>query len=213
MQTVRMILTIAQAVLIGAMAFALRPGSFPLGVRGEWEWLRLSRRPAALDLVIAALAVLAYALIAAIGLRSLQARATRGREGLALAALLVSALAVQAAVPSGAPEGYGLAKWSLVLHSPASTGYYTVARREIGDGDARRFLADYPAWIRRQDSLHVGTHPPGLFLVEHALLRTFAARPGLARRVVDCLPGTVEAGFRAIQAYDPLPMADRAALG
>src|SRR5262249_19157682 len=59
----------------------------------------------------------------------------------------------------------------------------------------------------------VGTHPPGLFLVEHALLRTLADRPGWARRVVDLLPGTVVAGFRVIGGYDPLPLADQAALG
>jgi hypothetical protein len=111
----------------------------------------------------------------------------------------------------GAPQGYGLAKWALVLHMPASTGYYTVARQQVHD--ARQFLAGYPAWIRRQDSLHVGTHPPGLFVIEHALLTTFAVRPGLARALVNAMPAAVAAGFRAIDAFDPLPLADRAALG
>jgi hypothetical protein len=211
MRNVRLSLAIAQAALVVALAFALRSGTLPLGVRGEWEWLRLARGPAPLDILFATLAVLAYAGFAAIGLRFLQARATPGREGLAVAGLLGAALAVQGIVPAGAPEGYGLAKWSLVLHAPSSTGYYTVARREIHD--PARFLADYPDWIRRQDALHVGTHPPGLFLAEHALLQSFAARPAPARWVVDHLPGSVEAGFRAINDYDPLPMADRAALG
>ena len=211
MRTVRIVLAIATAALMFALAGALRSPGWPLGVRGEWEWLRLAHGPAAIDVALAALAVLAYAGFVALGLRSLIARTTRGREAMAVAGLLVASTAVQATVPTGAPEGYGLAKWSLVLHLPASTGYYTVARREIRD--PARFLADYPDWIARQDALHVGTHPPGLFLAESALLKTFDARPGLARTVVDHMPGSVQAGFRAIHEYDPLPMADRAALG
>ncbi len=78
--------------------------------------------------------------------------------------------------------------------------------------DPWRFLAEYPAWIKGQDALHVGTHPPGLFLVAHALLRGLEAHPGLARRVADHLPGSVEAGFRALGGPGPLPRADRAAL-
>jgi hypothetical protein len=211
MRTVRGILVVLQVALLAALATGLRSGAWPLGVPGEWEWLRLPHGPAAIDVALAALAVLIYAGVAALGLRFLSTRATPGREALAVTGLWAAATAVMAIVPAGAPEGYGLAKWSLVLHSPASTGYYTVARREIGD--AGRFLADYPGWIRRQDALHVGTHPPGLFLFEHALLRTFAAEPDWARWVVDQLPGTVVAGFRAIGAYDSLPLADQAALG
>src|SRR5947209_1404972 len=156
MRTVRWIIAVAQVALVAGLALALRSARWPLGVRGEWEWLRLPRRPAGMDVALAALVVLAYAGFAALGLRSLKvkARATLGREILALAGLLVAALLALGIVPSGAPEGYGLAKWSLVLHAPASTGYYTVAKREIGD--AGTFLARYPEWIRHQDALHVG---------------------------------------------------------
>lgn len=211
MRTVRLLLLIAQPALLALLAYGLLSSTWPLGVPGEWEWLRLARGPAAIDVTLAALAVLAYASIAAMGLRFLRSGATPGREGLAVAGLMVAAMAVQSVVPSGAPEGYGLAKWSLVLHSPASTGYYSVAKREIRD--AKRFLADYPDWIRRQDALHVGTHPPGLFLVEHSFLRFFGAHPRAARWWVERLPGSVQAGFRAINDYDPLPIADRATLG
>jgi hypothetical protein len=211
MRTARLLLTIVPAALLLPLALLLRSRAWPLGVRGEWEWLRLAPDLAPGDLGLAAIAVLAYAGFAALGLRWLQRRTTPVREGLAVTALLAAALGVQAIVPVGAPQGYGLAKWALVLHLPASTGYYTVARNQVHD--ARQFLAGYPAWIRRQDSLHVGTHPPGLFLVEHALLGTFAARPRLARFVVDAMPATVTAGFRSIAAFEPLPLADRATLG
>jgi methylthioxylose transferase len=215
MRTIVRILAVSQVATVAALAIGLRSGRFPLGVPGEWEWLRLPAGPAAIDVALAALAVLAYAGVAALGFRSLAARATPMREGLAVAGLLAASTAMLAVVPSGAPEGYGLAKWSLVLYAPSSTGYYTVAKREVRD--AGRFLADYPDWIRRQDALHVGTHPPGLFLVEHALLAAFEARPDRARRVVDLLPATVVAGFRVINDNDRrevlLPPADQAALG
>jgi hypothetical protein len=213
MRSLRCLLAIVSATLVAALGLLLRARAWPLGVRDEWEWLRLERAPAAIDVTLAALTVLAYSGFAALGLRFLKARKplTPGHEALAVSALLTAAVAVQAIIPIGAPAGYGLAKWALVLHSPASTGYYTVARREIADPG--RFLAAYPDWIRRQDALHVGTHPPGLFLVEAVLLRALADRPPVARWVVDHLPESVAGAFRVIQSYDPLPIADRAALG
>jgi methylthioxylose transferase len=211
MQKVRLLLAIVPAALLAALAVVLRSRARPLGVRGEWEWLRLASRPAASDVLLAVVAVLLYAGFAALGLRSLSVRRSRCREALAVLALLVASVVVQAVVPIGAPEGYGLARWALVLHLPASTGYYTVAKKQINDHG--RFLAEYPEWIRRQDALHVGTHPPGLFLVEFALLDALGTRPAVSRWVVAQLPGTVAAAFRAIDTYDPLPMADRAALG
>jgi hypothetical protein len=211
MRTTRLLLTIVPAAMLFPLGLLLRSRAWPLGVRGEWEWLRLAPDLAPGEVGLATLAILAYAGFAALGLRWLQRRATPGREALAVTALMAAAVGVQFATPYGAPHGYGLAKWALVLHMPASTGYYTVARHQVHD--ARRFLAGYPDWIRRQDSLHIGTHPPGLFLFEHVLLNAFATRPRLARRVVDAMPATVAAGFRAIGEYDPLPLADRATLG
>jgi hypothetical protein len=211
MRLARCVLVIISAALVAALWPLLRTRAVPLGVRGEWEWLRLEHGPAAIDVMFAALAVLAYAAFAAAGLRFLNARATLRREAVAVMGLLAAAVGVQAIVPVGAPDGYGLAKWALVLHSPGSTGYYMVARREIRD--PAQFLTAYPDWIQKQDSLHVGTHPPGLFLVEAVMLHTLADRPLLARGLVDHLPATVAAGFRVIQEFDPLPVADRAALG
>jgi hypothetical protein len=198
---------VAQATLVAGVAIALNSGAMPLGVRGEWEWLRVPAGPAWADVVLAFAAVSAYAGLAALGMKALRGNATRRREAVALLGLLGASAAVQAILPFGAPTGYGLTKWALVLHSPGSSGYYTVARRQVGD--PWRFLADYPEWISHQDALHVGTHPPGLFLVEHVLLRIMDARPDLARLVVDHLPVPVEQGFRLI---GPVPRADRAAL-
>ncbi len=198
---------VLQAALVAIMALALRLGVMPLGVRGEWEWPRVPAGPMAIDLALAAAGLAAYAGAVALGLRALSGRTTRRREACWLAGLLGGAVAIQATLMSGAPLGYGLTKW-VTLHDPGSNGYYTVAKSQIDD--PWRFLAGYPDWIRRQDELHVGTHPPGLFVASHAALRAMESRPKLARFVVDHLPWSVEEGFR--QVVGALPVADRAAL-
>src|SRR5262245_35902688 len=108
MRMVRLLLAIVPAALLLPLAALLRSPARPLGVRGQWEWLRLSRDMGTGQVVLAALAVLTYAGLAALGLRALIKRATPVREGLALAALFAAALGVQAVVPAGAPQGYGL---------------------------------------------------------------------------------------------------------
>src|SRR5262249_55073957 len=113
MRTVRLLLTIVSAALLLPLAFLLRSRAWPLGVPGEWEWLRLAPDVAPGEIWLAALAVLAYTGCTALGLRFLQKRTTPTRECLALTGLLAAALGVQAAIPIGAPQGYGLAKWAL----------------------------------------------------------------------------------------------------
>ena len=46
-----------------------------------------------------------------------------------------------------------------------STGYFQIARDQAVR-DPWAFLARYPEWIRGQDSLHIGTHPPGLIVAQ-----------------------------------------------
>ncbi len=157
------------AALVVALIGAVRAGALPLGVRGEWEWLRVPYPASALDLMLAGVAVAAYAAGAAWGMKCLRGAPSRVREGCAVVGLLAGAIALQLLVPSGAPVGYGLAKWAIVLNEKGSTGYFQVAKHEAGD--LPRFLAAYPDWVRRGDALHLGTHPPGLIAVEAVLLR------------------------------------------
>ena len=201
------VLGVQVILLVGALA-AIRSGRVPLGVPGEWEWLRVSARPMPELVLVAVVAIGVYIAYASLAMRSI------GRGGRAagwLVGLVPMAILVQAAVQEGAPFGFGLAKWALALSKPDSSGYYTVAKYEIGDLPA--FLAAYPEWIGRQDTLHVGTHPPGLFATSWAALRSMEAHPAVARWVVDHLPRSVEAGFATLAAVRaPLPAADRAAL-
>ena len=202
-----------QGTLVAGFTLGVAWRWFPLGVPGEWEWLRL---PAStlidpLNLAVGGVGVLAYALFAALGVRALDRPGSRPRESVWVAVLAVVAVVAQAVVQEGAPEGYGLAKWIMALREPGSSGYHTVARDEMPDG-LGPFLRAYPTWIARQDSLHIGTHPPGLFVVARLMLDLTRANPGLARRMVDLAPGSVTRMIQTSRSIKPLPRADAAAL-
>jgi hypothetical protein len=196
-----------QAALVAGFAVALRSGRMPLGVKDEWEWLRVSIAPEPFLVGIALVALGLYAFFAAAGLRSL----SRGKSAAWwLVGLVPMAVITQAAVQEGAPIGFGLSKWAISLQNPGSSGYYTVAKTRMPD--LKAFLAAYPGWIKEQDALHVGTHPPGLFVVSWGMLRAMEANPKLARAVVGALPTSVDMAFRSLDSVRTLPIADRAAL-
>jgi hypothetical protein len=204
-----------QAALVIGLLLGLRSGLVPLGIPGEWEWMRLPAWawPAWESLLLAVVAVVAYSIFAAWGLHALVTRASRLRELLWLGSLVVMACVIQALVPMGAPSGYDLSRWASVNYLPSSSGYFKIAREQAAR-DPWKFLSEYPVWIRSQDSLHIGTHPPGLIAAQCLLLRTMKANPGLVKALLDEMPEPVEAGFRAFAADDPHPLlpAERAAL-
>jgi hypothetical protein len=206
----RLILSI-QAVLVVLLAVGIRSGRMPLGIRGEWEWVRLdhSVNPLWQTLVVSAAGVAGYAAFVGMGLRALSGRPARWSEASWLAALWVVAIAVQVAVPIGAPYGYGLTKWALVNYLPGSSGYFRIAQDQAAQ-DPWRFLARYPEWIQSQDSLHIGTHPPGLIVAQCILLRVMARNPSLTDFLNDRMPQSVEAGFRSLDA--PIRRPERATL-
>ena len=206
------ILIVASAVVVGFLA-AVYAGAMPLGVRGEWEWLRL---PAAtpdepLRLVLAGVGVAAYAVFAAAAFKLLERRTSIGREVMVVSALAVVSVGVQAAAQTGAPPGYDLAKWVLALHNYGSSGYFDVARAEARD--LRAFLAAYPTWIKSQDALHIGTHPPGLIATEAIFLETFRSHPAAARFIIHHVPDSVYRSFRVFDKSMALSPAGRATLG
>ena len=172
------ILLVAQLAMLAALWAALRDPRVALGVRGEWAWARLLANQAGatwLGLAIAAAAAGGYAAFVAAGMGSLARGAGRVREGFWAAGLAVASIVVQVALLNGAPSGYDLARFPIVLSRPNSSGYYSVAAAEVRD--PWRFWAAYPEWIRRQDELHVGTHPPGLVLATAGAVRFFRRGP------------------------------------
>jgi hypothetical protein len=208
------ILLVQFGLVIGLLV-GIRARLVPLGIRGEWEWMRLPAWawPVWESLLLAVLAVVAYSAFAAWGLRAFSAGASPRSEPLWVVGLLVTAIVVQAIVSIGAPAGYDLSKWAGVNYLPASAGYFKIAREQAAP-DPWKFLSEYPVWIRSQDSLHIGTHPPGLIATQSLLLQTMKANPALVKALLGVMPAPVEAGFRAFAAEDPHPLlpSERAAL-
>ena len=200
------ILVAVQAAAVAGLAYGLRSGRMPLGVTGEWTWQAVKGSPTAMGVMVASAGLAGFAGLAAAGFRAMGGEPGRFREAAWVLALIGASIVGQGAVQEGAPEGYGLAKWIIALSTPGSSGYYTVAKTQMAD--PWRFLAEYPAWIARQDALHVGTHPPGLFLVARGMLGLMEAHPGLARAVVAASPGSSGLAIRAMG----LPRADSASL-
>jgi hypothetical protein len=209
------LILILQAGLVILLWVAVRTGLLPLGIRGEWQWSRI--KPTVhlpWDwLTLAGLGVAGYAGFVGLGARALAARAGRWSEARWLAALFLAAIAVQVAIPMGAPDEYDLTKWAYVNYLSGSTGYFKIARDQAAQ-HPWQFLAKYPEWIRSQDSLHIGTHPPGLIVAQCILLRTMDQNPALAGFLLNHVPPSVQVGFRQLEGMDgrPIRQSERASL-
>lgn len=199
-----------QAAAVAGLLLAVWSGRLPLGVPGEWTWQRPRVAATPIDLATAAAGVVGFATVAGLGMRSLARGVSKFKEIAWVATLFVAAATAQAVVQSGAPEGYGLAKWAFALSSPGASGYHTVADRQMTD--PWRFWRDYPSWIVAQDAYHIGTHPPGLFLYSRAILGAMRARPDLADLVMAATPSTVVAAFGELGQRRPIARAERAAM-
>jgi hypothetical protein len=200
-----------QAALVLLLAIGVHSGRMPLGIRGEWQWLRVDDKIRLLweSLVLAAAGVGGYAAFVGLGLRASRDWTSRWSEAVWLAALWGVSIAVQVAVPIGAPYGFGLTKWAWVNYREESSGYFLIARNQAAQ-DPWRFLARYPEWIERQDEFHIGTHPPGLIVAQCILLRAMERNPTLAAFFDDNMPRPVKDGFRSLK--DPIRRPERAAL-
>jgi methylthioxylose transferase len=209
-----MILTI-QAALVVLLAVAVGTGLMPLGVRGEWQWMRLADgvRPPWDWFALAVMVVAADGALVGLGRRALDRARSGWAEARWIAALFGAAVAVQVAIPSGAPDEYDLTKWAYVNYFTGSTGYFQIARDQAVR-DPRGFLARYPEWIRSQDALHIGTHPPGLILAQCFLMRTMEGSPALAALLTETAPPSVQVGFRQLELMHgrPLRRPERATL-
>ncbi len=209
------LILILQAGLVILLSVAVGTGLIPLGIRGEWQWGRV-KPTVKLPwdwLTLAGLGVAGYAGFVAIGARALVARASRWSEARWLVALFLAAIAVQVAIPTGAPDEYDLTKWAYVNYLSGSTGYFKIARDQATQ-HPWQFLAKYPEWIRSQDSLHIGTHPPGLIVAQCILLRTMDQNPALAGLLLSYIPPSVQVGYRQLEGMDgrPIRQSERASL-
>jgi hypothetical protein len=166
----------------------------PLGIPGEWDWHRLEPEPdTGWNLLGAAMTAVLYMAFVAAGGRRL-ARSMPGRQATVEVAVWLAGLVAVSfvwlwIVQESAPTTNRLGKSAFVLYYANSSGYFSKIRYE--HPDPQSFLKGYEQLMREGDVLHVGTHPPGLFLVFHSLIEV-SQLPGLD----GLLDATQPASFR-----------------
>jgi methylthioxylose transferase len=143
--------------------------NWPLGWPGEWTWPRLlADASSGGNAILAGLVAGLYLAFVIWGSQRLSAGTlSRVESVLWPAGLMLAAGGWLWTVQETAPPAGQLAKAPFVLYYPSSSGYFYMARYEspaVGP-----FLAGYEELMSEGDVLHVGTHPPGLFLVFHGL--------------------------------------------
>lgn len=163
----------------------LQAGVLPPGVPGEWQWQKPNTQMTMNEWFWGIFSLLTYLLITA--LLGLFATGNKIRQRLALVSLLPCAGLVQIGLQMGAPSTFGLAKWAMCTFYPAASGYFTVAITEVDN--LPEFLENYPNWIKQQDSLHIGTHPPGLIVEAKWWLNFWEARPQFSKAFLNLLFG------------------------
>ena len=85
-----------------------------------------------------------------------------------------------------------------ILYDRSSAGYFYEATFEMES--ATEFLATYEDRMRQGDVLHVGTHPPGLFLLSRFCLQACVELPGLVDFLERFRNQRTETAFRTVEA-------------
>lgn len=166
----------------------------PLGIPGEWVWQRTAfEADGYWNFAGTSVASVLYLLFVNAGAAWLGNTASQRRTVIVMAwlgGLVAASFAWLWIVQEMSPLRNRHGKSAFVLFYSGSSGYFTKARYE--DPDAARFLESYEDLMRERDVLHVGTHPPGLFLVFHGLIQLCQRSPQLAY----ALDATQPASFR-----------------
>ncbi|MFN0195157.1 MAG: hypothetical protein ACKVT0_00300 [Planctomycetaceae bacterium] len=192
----------------------------PLGIPGEWTWERIewtadNRADAFWGMLSAIIAGGLYVAFALWGAHQLRDHAGLRKSIHWLAGLWIVANGWIFALQSAPLTPYNLTRSGWVTYYPTISGYFFHARHRIDDLDS--FLSGYERWMAEGDVLHVGTHPPGLYILNLACLRSCEASPLLTDLLILTTPPDVDRGLNEIAVHnrDPsqiLRRPDRAAL-
>lgn len=172
----------------------------PLGVPGEWTWARHDVTPDLIaNLLLAVVIGGGYLWFVAGGYRRLARPECSQWESFGWQI----GLAVMAGVWIWTVQGQGstgatIGRWPFVLYYPSSSGYFFKARFE--PPRAREFLQNYEALMEEGDVLHVGTHPPGLFLFFHGLIGVIDSQPAWIEGINATQPPVIREAFDVIDA-------------
>ena len=171
-----------------------------LGVPGEWTWDRIpvtddNLFEFLLGWLVAGVAAGVYVGFAWLGARRLP-RASRTETAGWLCGLVAFGFAWLWIIQECPPSNHRMSKAAWVLYYPRFSGYFYEVR--ISLDDVGTFLAGYEAKMKKGDVLHVGTHPPGLFLFYRGLLELCRWSPGLTRSLLATRPDSVREAFSII---------------
>ncbi len=190
------ILSIATALSAAFLTFDV----VPLGVSGEWVWERhtWNANPVeALDRLL--IPIIGGAVFFAVAvLAKPSANATRFRAFCSFGILLIGSAFWLNSVQQAAPSGHRDLKPYWVLYDPSSSGYFFEAVNEIKD--TREFLRGYESRMKQGEVLHVGTHPPGLFLLSKACLNVCESYPRLVSILNGLENSATRQAFRVVEA-------------
>ncbi|MBT4867438.1 MAG: hypothetical protein HON53_20225, partial [Planctomycetaceae bacterium] len=161
----------------------------------EWVWNRIpvgegGAATLLLGWSLAAVALLVYGGVVWIGATRVS-NCSRAETAFWLAALAMAGFCWLSLLQESPPDGYRTSKAVQVLYYPSSSGYFFEARYEIDDVPS--FLANYEERMAEGDVLHVGTHPPGLFLFHHSLIQLCNRFPSLTNFVLTTQPESADA--------------------
>jgi hypothetical protein len=176
--------------------------SFPLGVPGEWTWVRISYQQTA-DRIELSLALLILLLVGLGWLYFVRWGATRfsrlspAARGTMLLGLWASSLLLVGVLQSMQRSPYPQLK-AWVLYYPHSSGYFHTARYEMQN--VSDFLAGYEDRMAEGDVFHIGTHPPGLFLLHRFLWSRCENSPALTETVLATMPASISDAFDELDA-------------
>ena len=175
---------------VAATAWLLWGTALPLGIPGEWTWVRLGwEADLPWNLVLTAPAAIAYLAAVFYGSRRLEF-AGRAEAMTWVAGLGIAAFAWLWLVQEAGPTPQRLSKGPFVLFYPQSSGYFFKVRYE--SPALRPFLSGYEQLMAEGDVLHVGTHPPGLFLLFFGLRDACQASPALTDLVLATQPESAQ---------------------
>jgi len=175
--------------------------SLPLGIAGEWTWTRIGYRRAEhwIELCFALLSLLPVAvgwLYFVCWGAGRWSRLSRGGRGAMLIGLwAASFLLVGVLQPMPRTPFPQLKAW--VLFYQGSSGYFHTARYEMQD--VSTFLAEYEDLMAEGDVLHIGTHPPGLFLLHRFLWKSCKNSPALTNALLSTTPAWVSSAFDEVE--------------
>ncbi len=180
-------------------AAALLSLAIPLGVVGEWEWSRhelIANSLAAVDRLM--LPLLGGAILFAVAVFLQPAGRSKFKSATSYILLLTGSWVWINCVQQSAPTAHREIKPYWILYDPSSAGYFFEAAFKMDS--TTDFLASYEARMQEGEVLHIGTHPPGLFLLSKACLSICESSPTLVSVLNSIESDKTRRAFRTIEA-------------